>query len=313
VQYLLTRLAFPLAFVVFLTGSLAMTSPATASTVTQQTASKHMPILFRPHQSSNGSQPAAITPFVMGSGDLSWGGGPVQASPRTFVIFWGSNWQTSGALNSVGAVVNKYFNSVGATSFENILTQYSGSNGAVRNTHTYGGFWIDTTNPPSDTSCGSHTVQDSAIQNEVNHAISVNGWPNDTVNTTYFVYTPSTYFVNDGFGDCSEQVFCAYHNYSNSNLSYAAMAYPISLSGCGVSNRPNGSAAGDSLVNVTSHEQFEAITDPQAGNGWLDAAGFEIGDKCAWDFSLGLTNLQGNNFELQSEYSNATHSCVKSR
>ena len=45
---------------------------------------------------------------------------------------------------------------------------------------------------------------------------------------------------------------------------------------------PNDAIA-DSQVNLVAHETIEAITDP-LGNAWFDAAGNEIGDKCAYTF-----------------------------
>lgn len=123
---------------------------------------------------------------------------------------------------------------------------------------------------------------------------------------------PSGDYLNDGTGACSAPAgnYCAYHNWSSSDgVSYGAMPYPGS--GCQVSTSPNGNVNGDSEANLTSHEESESITDPQAGNGWVDNAGYEIGDKCAWDFSSGLTHLNnGGTFEVQTEYSNATSSCV---
>jgi len=295
----------------FLLAIAASAFPA-ASVSAASTAAPHHAIHLMPtHQL--GTHSNATKPAVSGSGDLTYNGGPVQHSPRTYVVFWGSSWKNSGgALNSVGNVVDKYFRDVGSTSFENILTQYYDGGGRVQNSQAYGGYWIDSATPGYDYSCGGRTVQDSAIQNEVNHAIASKGWPRDSANAIYYVYTPSGYYVNDGSGSCSEQQFCAYHGYSTSSLAYAAMAYPLSLSGCGVPSYPNGSAQGDSLVSVTSHEQAEAITDPQL-NAWYDAAGYEIGDKCAWDFSRGYTHLNnGGTFEIQTEYSNASHSCVNS-
>src|SRR5581483_7547022 len=47
--------------------------------------------------------------------------------------------------------------------------------------------------------------------------------------------------------------------------------------------------------------------------GWYDSAGYEIGDKCAWDFPSGNGTTTLNNsgvFEMQLEYSNASKSCV---
>ncbi|MGH2486237.1 MAG: hypothetical protein ACRDHE_09515, partial [Ktedonobacterales bacterium] len=252
----------------------------------------------------------STSPAAQGSGNLAYGGGPVQHNPVTYLIFWGSSW--TGADSGTANVVQNYFNDVGGTSFENILTQYYDNSGHINDVSTVAGVYFDTAAPPTDTSCGGPTVQDSSLQSEVNSAISAKGWARDSNNGLYFVFTPNGDAINDGTGACSAPSgnYCAYHNWSSSdNLAYAAMPYPGS--GCQVSTSPNGNLAGDSLDNVNSHEQSEAITDPQAGNGWIDAAGYEIGDKCAWDFSSGLTHLNnGGTFEIQTEYSNATASCV---
>jgi hypothetical protein len=247
--------------------------------------------------------------YAQGSGDLAYNGGPVQHYPVSYLIFWGPDWV--GADSGTAGVVQSYFNDLSGTAFENILTQYYDYSGNIVNTHSVGGVWFDTSTPPSDTSCGGATVEDSSLQSEVANAIAANGWPTDGSNAVYYVYTNNGYYINDGTGACSEQVFCAYHNWSSSDgVAYAAMAYPFG-SGCQVPSSPNGNLAGDSLDSVTSHEQFEAATDPQPGSGWVDAAGYEIGDKCAWDFSAGYTYLNnGGTFELQTEYSNATSSCV---
>ena len=258
--------------------------------------------LIQSHHSTPGA--------VQGTGNLAYGGGPVQHNPVTYLIFWGSSWTGSDA--GTANVVQSYFNDMGGTSFENILTQYYDNSGHVNNTHTVGGVWFDTSTPPTDTTCGGPTVEDSSLQAEANNAINTRGWAHDSSNGLYFVFTPSGYYINDGTGACNAPAgnYCAYHNWSSSyTLAYAAMPYPGS--GCQVSTSPNNNVAGDSLDNVNSHEQFEAITDPQPSSGWVDSSGYEIGDKCAWDFSAGLTHLNnGGTFEVQTEYSNATSSCV---
>ncbi|HET9184067.1 MAG TPA: hypothetical protein VFP59_18210 [Candidatus Angelobacter sp.] len=43
----------------------------------------------------------------------------------------------------------------------------------------------------------------------------------------------------------------------------------------------------DGLINVLSHEQFEAITDPDL-NAWFDSNGEEDSDKC--NFNFGVTS-----------------------
>ena len=272
-------------------------------------------VKFPPRQSSLGASGASAP---QGSGDLIYGNGPVQLSPAAYVIFWGPQWMNGSSLTADGAVVDNYFKDMGHTSFANILSQYYSSSGGT-STHispqlTYGGYWIDTSAPPTpDTSCaGAPTVHDSAIQAEVNAAITGGHFPSDSANAAYFVYTPSGDYVNDDSGGCSELQFCAYHGFSNTvGVSYAAMAYPNDMNACGAPASPNGNAQGDSLANITSHEQFESITDPNTSTGWIDSTGDEIGDKCAWDFSAGTTSLNNSGaFELQTEYSNASHSCI---
>ena len=307
----------PILVATVLACTLAFGSTAHAAAATQgatRSHGHHHAVYFPTRQHWQKTHRGHVTPYYTpgGSGDLSWYGGPVQENPVVYVIFWGPNWV--GSDSGAASVVQSYFNDMGSTSFENILTQYYDNYAYVANTNTVAGVWTDTSSAPTDSSCGGPTVEDSSIQNEVANAISANGWPTDGSNAAYFVYTPSGDYVNSG-GSCSDTAggFCAYHNWSSSvGVAYAAMAYPVDMSGCGIPSSPNGNAVGDALTNVTSHEQFETITDPGAGSGWVDAAGYEIGDKCAWDFSLGYTYLNGGTFELQSEYSNATSSCVNS-
>ena len=82
------------------------------------------------------------------------------------------------------------------------------------------------------------------------------------------------------------------------------------LAGCDPQDSLTGNSQGLAAVaNVTAHELLEAITDPR-GTGWLDSAGEENGDKCAWSFpaSDGLsTFFDGSKWKLQMEWSNAAY------
>ena len=255
-----------------------------------------------------------LFPAVQGSGNLTYGGGPVEHNPASYLIFWGSSW--TGADSGTASIIQSYFNDYSGTTFENVLSQYYDTNGNIYNSHTLGGVYFDSSTPPTDSTCTtSTTIQDISVQNEVSSAIAAKGWPTDANNAVYYVYMPNGYTLNDGSGNCSASapggLYCAYHS-ENGWFAYGAMPYPGN--GCTVSTSPNGNAAADSEVNLTSHEQAEAITDPYPGYGWVDSAGYEIGDKCAWDFSAGTTSLNnGGVFELQTEYSDATSLCVNSR
>ncbi len=249
----------------------------------------------------------------LGSGNLVWNGGPVQHNPTQYLIFWGPSWATStNALNATGQLVKKYLTDVGATAFERVLTQYHDGAGPITSANTLAAAVMDTTAPPTDSTCGANTIQDSAILQEIVHAGQTQNWPAPSADATYFVYTPPQYAINDGTGFCSRQDFCAYHGWSNTTPGFAYAVVPyVDDAGCQVPRSPNHDIVGDSLVSITSHEQMESASDPQVGKGWIDRATFEIGDKCAPDYSKGYTLLHnGARFELQTEYSNASRSCV---
>ena len=79
---------------------------------------------------------------------------------------------------------------------------------------------------------------------------------------------------------------------------------------------PNANDA-DATINIVSHEQSEAITDPDA-SAWLSKAGNEVGDLCAWQYGRPLGGpggaeynqvIAGDHYWLQGEWSNASSSC----
>jgi hypothetical protein len=92
------------------------------------------------------------------------------------------------------------------------------------------------------------------------------------------------------------------------------MPYLGTMAGCSAGNIPGfttykTSQAVHSVINVTTHELYEAMTDSLLNNrsAWYDAAGYENGDKCAWNFGSTM-----NGYRVQSEYSNTTHNCPDS-
>jgi hypothetical protein len=85
-------------------------------------------------------------------------------------------------------------------------------------------------------------------------------------------------------------------------------------SSCGM-NFVNGGSAGtlDGVSIVGGHEYAETITDQFPAGGWLDSAGNENGDKCAW-LSSGTGRSQNialgtGSFAVQSTWGNDTSSC----
>jgi len=115
--------------------------------------------------------------------------------------------------------------------------------------------------------------------------------------------------------------YCAWHSagsYKATSTSVASwfavayMPYVGTMTGCSAKNLPGvttftTSQAVHSVINVTTHELYEAMSDSLINNrsAWYDAAGYENGDKCAWNFASTV-----NGYIVQSEYSNSTHSCL---
>jgi len=86
--------------------------------------------------------------------------------------------------------------------------------------------------------------------------------------------------------------YCAYHDYTTDgwgltgvpDVAYTNLPYiPDAGLDCGqdyVNSAPAGDL--DGLGIVEGHEFTETISDPFPSSGWIDAAGNEIADKCAW-------------------------------
>ncbi len=271
--------------------------------------------------------------------NLAPGSGPTMHTMNAHLIFWDPNNNIPASYKNILA---QYFTDVGGTPFYNIVTQYydtvSGTTN-IQNVVTYGGSWTDTANPYPHAGTTADPLLDSDIQDEVDAAISANGWATGLGNM-FFVYTEK------GIESCTDGThtsctpgfanppnkngYCAYHYNFNSGANeriYANMPYGGTWTGSGYclnnNGYPNGSYRNDedTEISVTSHEQIEAMTDPEPNSNWTDGSCGtktnplpcgEIGDKCAYDFSLVTPSadgsdmtLHGHHYNVQPEWSNA--------
>jgi hypothetical protein len=278
----------------------------------------------------------------LGSGNLTYHGGPVMHSNTTYLIFWSPSGNSIPA--SYENTITQYFQDVAADSGKNTNVystdpQYTDTSGQGANYDShYGGYWID-----SGTAIPNHCssqyqgtgisvngcVLDSDLQTEVLNALSQNSSWSAGMTSIFLVFTPQNVgSCADSFSkDCAFSDYCAYHSYFTRNGStfiYTNQPYTdttgVGAPGvCDSGEQPNGSWA-DETINVASHEQNESITDPLV-NAWYDSAGYEDGDKCAWIFgsatggsgnALYNQTIDGHNYYVQQEWNNAGSNCVQS-
>jgi hypothetical protein len=231
------------------------------------------------HANSAGSGAAGT------SVDMTLHGGNVLVSNKTMAIFWGS-WGSPGDIISG---IDAFFGGWGGSGMAGDSTEYYGTtNGNVTKTSTYLGHTIDSSTAPKRALSTSSAVSE---------ACKITG-NNPDPNAVYFIYTST------GAGHVN---YCAWHSWGSCSngapIQVAYMPNITGIAGCDpgsdVSSESEGLAA---LVNVTSHELSEAITDPR-GAGWFDSSNGENGDKCAWSFHNDV-NFGGKSWKLQMEWSN---------
>ena len=230
---------------------------------------------------------------------LQYGGGKVQTTNTTFAIFWEPAGHASNATYK--PLITQFLGEIGGTPLFTTTTEYYQGSGATKqtitNTSHFGGQYVDTTAFPA----GGVTATD--LQNAVKRAQAANGWPTGT-NNLYVVYT--------GPGGETVSQYCAYHSVVTLNgvsTPWANEPYG-GQSGCTTPSSPNGNGAADSAINTTSHELWEAITDPNLGDGWVAASGDEGSDECNFMFGTrdaggADVRINGHGYIVQTEWRNS--------
>lgn len=239
------------------------------------------------------------------SGNLLYGGGPVQTTPHIFVVYWGPKWTTSDPEYTT---LNGFFNAIGGGGWINIDTQYYQTLGGVT---TYIGnpsgqltsTWIDSSSVPNKPS--SSQVGAEAQKAEQHFAAAGYAY---SVNNNYFVAIQSG---NDPTGFKTR--WCAWHSSeseSEGTLSFTDFPYQSDAgTSCGAGS-VNSPGTYDGVSIVGGHEEAETQTDPQPSTGWVDSSGSEIGDKCAWIDLENNPNAGG--YPTQPLWDNKISGCAQS-
>jgi hypothetical protein len=166
----------------------------------------------------------------------------------------------------------------------------------INDTHRYpannGGCSVD----PGTTAC----VSDAQVQSEVARLISADRLPSGVGARApiYFVITPQDVNVCFIAGECSSNIFCAYHGFfmnGGTPVLYSPVPFNIWANGSTKACQDDGtqlyqtpdqgsqaSFHGDHAYQIAdnlSHELSETITDPLL-NAWFNNNGSEVGDLC---------------------------------
>lgn len=272
------------------------------------------------------------------NGQLLYHGGATMLQATNYAIFWEPPKLQNGAPATVpsnyNALIGRYFKDIAGSGLYNLMTQYywdyQGTRYQIQNSSQYGGYVIDRTGYPRGCNSpltGINCMSDSQLQAEIRKVLTA-------THLTPSVYNQLFLYTSKGEGNCANASscfgaqYCAYHTYGQYNSSsyfiYANMPYAGTTNNClthagAQTLAPNGNAATDAELNITSHEQIEAVTDPYL-DAWYGPGGVqdEIADRCAFNLGTrpylgGQANqfLKGHYYILQTEWSNARFACMK--
>jgi hypothetical protein len=278
-----------LAIVVGLAGSLAASvPPAVAQTLPGHLVAGPARGLVVPHPGAPAGAAARTKSPLM-----TYHGGKILPTVTTKAIFWGPSWVNSGLVGDKITGLDSFYAGHSNSNYAKTVDEYTGTNGQVGSTTTYGGHLID----PSAASGGGNT---SAILAEVAKTITN---PDPSGNGYYPVYTDLPR-GNAGY--------CAYHSSGTIGGVPVQFAFFWRLDGdpgCDPQDATTGHSEGlAALANVSGHELSESRSDPASPGAWYDSRGLENGDKCAWTFNVSSVALaNGTSWKLQGEWSNAAY------
>jgi hypothetical protein len=223
------------------------------------------------------------------SPDMTFHNGKILTVASTASIFWGTSWTTPASVGDKISGLDLWYTGFSGSNYAATSDEYTGTNGQVTATITYGGHVIDT----SAASGGNST---SAILAEVCKEVTS---PEPHGNGYYAVYTDLPR------GNAN---YCAWHSAGSCGGTPVQFAFFWKLDGdpgCDPQSKVTSESQGlAALANVSGHELSEARTDPSS-SGWYDSSGQENGDKCVWTFNVPYVIFRdGTEWKIQGEWSN---------
>lgn len=274
----------------------------------------------------------AVSPTILAFGGGIDGIGVTSGTPRVYLVFYGSQWQSGGGGDPKGAAqyLQNLFAGIGTggETWSGTMTQYCDGptvpKGATTcdpattphvrypNAGALAGAWFDTAAPSPANATAAQLGQEAvrAAEHFDNTTAAANRY------AMYVIVSPSGTHP-DGF-NTSGSDFCGWHDYTASasgDIAYANMPYVSDAGGSCGSNFINTGSQGqlDGFSIVSGHEYAETLTDQNPPGGWTNSNGAEVGDECAWISSgqgASANVVMGNGaYAMQGIWSNDTNEC----
>jgi len=304
-------------------------------------------IAARGHSSSNqfaamvnkvGVHAAAAAPAACAEPNcpVTYHGGPVQHTPKVYVVFWGSKWSTAtSAMNYVTGFYTGLGEPTHGDFWSGVAAQYGDASGTpTLNTSLLGGTWVDTS-LRANTKTNGITADEMGTEAvaALNHFAIADPTQADIViasqQGTCFAPLDSTDPASVFAGNCGTAVplasatsqFCAFHTADSvtsgtttSYLPWIDLPYmPDAKTDCTFNTQKS---VFDGFSIGGGHEAMEAVTDPETSPttlAWIDTNdpfGGEIGDKCAFVTPAPVVTLNGSPYQAQRLWSNAANGCA---
>lgn len=248
---------------------------------------------------------------------LVYYGGPVIGNAKIYAVFWGDAVNAQ-VRNDIGGFYAALVDSTAMDWLKEYDTDgimaVDGRPGTGQHIRrgSYGGAY------PIVPSHSGRLIDDQDVRDELERQIRKGALPAPSADSVYMIhFPPNVTIAADGGTSCRD--FCAYHEGFRSDALGAGVYYGVlpdqQANGCGM-GCGGGRGLFDATTTVSSHELFEAITDPFPTPGshpaypqaWNTTDGEEIGDLCT--FSAGRLNARARSYVVQGEWDNADDSCA---
>jgi serine protease len=266
-----------------------------------------------------------LAPAVTGTQTLAFNGGVngigvTSGTPKVYLVFWGSQWGTSGTdasgnltftgdTKAAAPYMQKWLKGLGTNGelWSGVMTQYCDgplvANGATScpagaphvgypTGGALAGVWYDNSAAAPSAATGNQIAVEAvkAAAHFGNTTAASNRY------AQYVIMSP-TGTKPDGF-NTPNGGFCAWHDY-NGDTTLTGGAAPSAYGDIAFTNMPYvtdlGTSCGQSFVSnvldgfslVGGHEYAETVTDQNPAGGWINKTGSsyngqENGDECSW-------------------------------